>query len=151
MQAEADARTLKLELGAQFRLLAQPVLAEQRAGILSAPSQGRSIGRPIRSAIAESLVVDVRFTTMSAGVKIRSKTTAGTRNFTQAPRRFNQKKGTFRHPVFGNRANWVSQESHAAMWFTNPALAASPKFYIAAMRAMDDMRNRILARARAIP
>ena len=40
--------------------------------------------------------------------------------------------GTFRHPVFGNRANWVSQAAHP---FLHPALEANRETVVQIIRA----------------
>jgi hypothetical protein len=146
MAAEADARRLKLELGRNFRIAAEPITTEQKERIRGAEVT-HSSDVSMREAIAGGLKLRTRFTTVSAGVSI-SAGTITLRKFTQAPRRMNARNG-FRHPLFGNRDRWYSQKGDPG-WFSEPPMRHIEEFELAALQAIIAMELRLAARTRAL-
>jgi len=51
-------------------------------------------------------------------------------------------RGSWRHPVFGNREVWVAQSSRF-MWFDRPLLLAGPLVRREIKKVLDDIERRL--------
>lgn len=144
LRREADSRRLAIGLGGKFRVIAEPIIAQQKTRVSNIPSRGLvREGGSIRAAIQDSLMVRTRLTGYGAGVIIRAATTPNIRRFRMAPRRFNQRK-PFRHRLFG-QDRWYNQTGDGG-WFSEPALHGIPAFRAGCKTELDAMARRIAAR-----
>lgn len=116
----------KKELAAEIRAEGKPVVADVRAS-------ARSI-LPKRGGLAERVAkfpvgVRTRMSGPSAGVRI-------------AGRGERLDSGIVRHPVLGNRENWVEQAVPEG-YFTNPVEKSLPRFRSGVERAITNTRHKI--------
>lgn len=147
---EAEGSRMRLDLRRNLRVAAEPVLEAVRASILTMPSKGTPAlvrsheyrGGSLRAAIAGATRIHTQLGRRAAGVEIISHNTGIPRNFKGAARKLNSPK-PWRHPVFGNRRNWVEQRSRRPRWFVDPILAGREGFTAAAGKAMDGVAGRI--------
>ncbi|MEU6267695.1 hypothetical protein [Saccharopolyspora shandongensis] len=139
-----DGKDLRKQMTREIRQTANPVRQEARAAIRSMPSKGGyRKGRPLRAAIAQKIQIASRPTGRFVGVKITAGQTGSVRGFTHAARKTNF--GRWRHPVFGDSANWVSQNGEPG-WFDNTMLRNRPTFRRAVRAVLEDYANRIARR-----
>lgn len=111
------------EMGKRMRQLAKPIVEEVRQAVLGLPSKGevgntratkgKTLG--LRATIAASTKADINKNGRGAAVHIRvskSKMLAiGGRPVSVAYYLEGRPKRPWRHPVFGNRENWVEQSA----------------------------------------
>ncbi len=151
LASEAGGRKLKRDLIKNFRAAAEPMVTEIRSGLGAMPvasASAESSGEALTTAVAAGIGVDVRMGVKQAGVRVRAKSTPQVRNFRFAARRINSRRG-WRHPVYGNRNNWV-QQIGAPGFFDDPPKRHRGAFIAAAKAALVEMDARIAARARAL-
>ena len=109
----------------RLKMAAEPVVQEVKRAALSIPAKGgeavsgrkkkgESLG--LRASLANATISDVNPTKKGAILKIRVSTTkflsASGRPRTLPYYMEGRRKKAWRHPVFGNRENWVQQQPH---------------------------------------
>jgi hypothetical protein len=146
LKAEEDGKQLKKDLLRNLRKALKPVQDEVKREINSMSSHGGSHGMALRRTVARKVVVQTRMSGRSAGVKLIAKKTPGIRDFRNAPKRLNSKKG-WRHPVFGDREDW-RQQMGKPDWFDGPVRARRSEFRKAVKEVLDEMADRIKRRVR---
>ena len=141
-QVLADAkrfdRELSKSLRRELRAAAKPMAQAAKDAALALPSKGTG-STGLRRSLARSVTVQVSNSRRRAGVFIvakASKMPAGQRTMPRAVR-----KGTWRHPVFGNRQVWVTQQG--GDWFDGPISAKAPAAERAVKKALDDAERAI--------
>lgn len=87
----------------------------------------RMQARGVRDAIAAGVRLSNRKSGRFAGVTIRSSGSKLPPDQKTLPRAMN--RGKWRHPVFGNRNNWVEQVVTPVKWFDDPGKKAKPSIY----------------------
>ena len=144
---EADGKKLRRDLAKELREVVSPVVSELKAAAQAMPSQGlpQGGGDPLRQAIAQGIKAEARLSGRSTGVRVKATKKNMPRDFANAPRRTNRKKG-WRHQVFG-RDVWVQQEGDPG-WFDNTTKGKAAGYRAACMKAMNDALARIKNRAR---
>lgn len=106
---------------------------EQQSEVRSLPS---SSGGGTRDEIANALQLQIR----SRGVRVRVNTARISGHRQRLPRLFN--KGNWRHMVYGDQDNWVSQHMPPG-WFDRPAKNSHARVHAEAVRAMEDTAREI--------
>lgn len=152
LRREEDGKELRKDLVRNFKEAVAPAVNEAKASIRSMPSKGHA-GLALRPAVAGSVAVQVKIGGRAVGVKVRARGTK-VRGFTNAPRLLNSAKG-WRHPNIGaqdrkgrprrGQKEWVAQIGKPD-WFDGPVRARRPEYRRAAIKAMDDMAERIARR-----
>jgi hypothetical protein len=117
LKKAADGKEIRKQLGKQLRGQIRPMVASVKAAWLSAPSRGHASsararrGQPdLRKLLARATAGQVRFTGKEAGVRVRTdgrKMPSGSRAL---PTYAEGTKRPWRHPVFGDREVWVTQQ-----------------------------------------
>lgn len=79
----------------------------------------------LRETIARSINVDNRTRGRSAGVRVQTRNSNLPPDQRALPRLMN--RGRWRHPVFGNRDNWVQQESGNRGWWKDTMFQHRPR------------------------
>lgn len=115
MRAEANSAQLKKDLIANFKIAAEPGMAQVRGKLQAIPNQGVPSKPALGSYLASRVKLKVRLTGRSAGVAIRIPTTPNIRGFKNAAKRLNRQ--SWRHMVYGNKENWVTQQSPIPDYF----------------------------------
>jgi hypothetical protein len=119
----ADGKELAKELRTGMREVLRPFVPKVRAAYRAAPSRGvsrRRQGPGLRSLLARSTGLQVRTTGKLAGVRLRvdgRKMPAGMGSL-PAMWEGRPQGRPWRHPVFGDRETWVSQESRPTFYPT---------------------------------
>lgn len=135
-----DGKKLRRDLAKRLRVAVKPVVVQAKAAIKSMPSKGRGSGPSMRAAIAKRVSAQSRISTgRTAGVKIVARKPA-LRGFANAPQRFNRKN--FRHPVFGDTDQWVTQAGKQG-WFDDTIAKNRLRFRLAVMGAMEDFKKEV--------
>lgn len=153
LRAEANGKDLRRDLLRGLRAAAQPAAIAVKTAILSMPSAGAHSGdgdsRSLRAAIAAGIKVHVKLSGKAKhiGVTIAAHSRGMPREFRRAPKYLNRRR-PWRHPVFGNRENWVSQVSRRPGWFDGTLKAYRPAVARAADEALDNVARRISAKTR---
>jgi len=138
LRTVGDAKAIRRDLTKGLRAAARPAQQEAKAAALALPSK-RPGSTGLRRQIAAATGTQVRTTGRNAGVKIRvSKKRMGDK--ARLPRLMN--KGTWRHPVFGNREVWVTQTSRY-LWFDRPLLLSGPLVRREIKKVLDDIERRL--------
>lgn len=109
---EAGDVTLRRRMMAALRKSGADIADAERAAARDLPAVKYETG--LRVAIADAVTVRTRTSANRAGVRVlvnRSKLPEKKRRL---PVLMN--KGAWRHPVFGNRENWVNQTSDGGWW-----------------------------------
>lgn len=145
LRTQADGKELRKGLVKGLRASAEPAIREAKASILAAPSQGRTVGAPIRQEIAKRIKPVVRTSGSRTGVSIRVGKTSNVRGFNQAARQFN--KPQFRHRVYGGD-RWVVQRGKPG-WFDDPMQARKPEFRDDVVAVVQRMADELAIRAQA--
>jgi hypothetical protein len=128
LRNHADGKRLRKELVAEMKEAANPLVPQIKAAWLAVPSSSQK--PKLRQALAKATRVQVRLTGKEAGVRVRTdgrKMPSGSRalpGYAEGIRR-----RPWRHPVFGNREVWVTQQPF-------------PRFYDAAKLDEVTMRRR---------
>lgn len=99
-------------------------------------------GRGLRETVARAVRVQVSAAARSASMRIRVQTRHLPPDQRTLPRRMNE--GRWRHPVFGNRAAWVTQVVNPKGWFDRPMRKHGRKVRDEAVSVVDDI-NRTIA------
>ena len=110
----------KKSIKKRLKTAAEPVVEEVKRAALSIPAtaarkrKGESLG--LRASLANATISDINPTKKGAILKIRISTTkfisASGRPRTIPYYMEGRRKRAWRHPVFGNRENWVEQKAH---------------------------------------
>jgi hypothetical protein len=141
--AEENGTKLRRDLAAQLRKAVDPAIADARSALMSWGTSGIDhAGEPLRQAISGQMTAQARLTGQATGVRVRVKKIQD-RNFPNAPRRANRKKG-WRHPVFGNREKWVQQFGPIG-WFDDSMQHSAPAATAAVKQVIADTAERIKA------
>jgi hypothetical protein len=128
LREAANGKELRKQLTKQLKVEMRPMVASVKAAWLSAPSQGRPSGAKIyskatgratgkrgpglRKLLAKATAGQVRMTGKEAGIRVRTdgrKMPSGMKalpGYAEGIRR-----RPWRHPVFGDREVWVTQQS----------------------------------------
>ena len=147
LRDEADGRQLRLDLARKFRGAARPALVAVRAAVRTMPSMGLGHSPSLRAKVASAVKMTVRVS-RKAGVSIWvDETRPMPRGFDKAPAYLNSDK-PWRHPVFGNRRNWVAQRSRRPGWFTDTLEQFYPAFVHQASEALEHVARRISMKTR---
>lgn len=121
----ADAKRFGPELAKNLRRelrgAARPMADAAKHAALALPSQGKG-STGLRRALAKSVTVEVSASKRRAGVFIKAKASKMPAKQRTLPRAV--QRGTWRHPVFGNRAAYVEQRG--ADWFDGPISSKAP-------------------------
>lgn len=146
IRAEEDGKQLRKELAKNMREALKPGAAEAKSGIMSMSSAGLQTAPALRSAIARKIRPEVKLGGRWSGARVKAFKTKNIRNFPNAPKRTNRASG-WRHPVYGNRDQWVQQHGKI-QWFDQAFEGRANTYRGAVEQAMEDMARRIAARAR---
>ncbi len=146
LRAEEDGKALRKDLAKNMREALKPGAQQAKSSIMAMPSSGVMQTAPaLRSAIARKIRPEVKLGGRWSGARVKAFKTKNIRNFPNAPKRTNRASG-WRHPVWGNRDNWVSQ--HGKLEWFDRAFEGREGIYRAAVeQAMEDMARRIASRA----
>lgn len=146
MAAEADGKALRRDLLREMRAAGRPLVPTLQSAVRALPDVSPATSEPgLRDAVAQQITVGARLSGRSTGLKVTVGTKRDPRGFRFAGRRLNKTKG-WRHPVYGNRENWVQQTGRE--WFEPTILARRDEVARAVMDAVEAMARRIAERAR---
>jgi hypothetical protein len=111
LRQHADGKELRKQLVRELRSEIAPMVAQVKAAWRSAPSRGRRgrAGPSLRSLLARATSGQVRLTGKEAGVRIRTDGRRFPTGMRALPTYAEGTKPRWRHPVFGDRTNWVPQ------------------------------------------
>lgn len=144
IRAEDDGRVLRKELAKSLRDTLRPRAQQAKSGALSIPSGGTATSPQLRPAIARSIQPRVNMTMKGAGASIRARRTPRIRDFPNAPKRTNSRKG-WRTQSWGND-QWRVQIGKVD-WFDNAMRGIAPEATADVKRILDEMARRIASRA----
>lgn len=148
---EADSAVLKADLAKRLRAALAPSVQQAKARVLGMRSAGLTKGPSIRKAVARQVRAEARITKVVAGARVRVSKSGLPRDFDNAPKRLNSRKG-WRHPTFGRRENskdWVTQKG-APEWLDKPMRENRPQATRAIEKVLQDMAERIAARVKRV-
>ncbi|MFM9643134.1 hypothetical protein [Streptomyces turgidiscabies] len=143
MRAEADGKELRKELAKSLRDDLKPHADRARNGALSIPDGGSATSPKLRPAIARSIQPRVNLTMRGAGASIRARRTPRVRDFANAPKRTNSRKG-WRTQSWGN-GQWRNQVGKIG-WFDDAMQNVGPDAKATIRRIVDEMAQRIAQR-----
>ncbi|MFM9604249.1 hypothetical protein [Streptomyces turgidiscabies] len=146
IRAEEDGKQLRKELARNMREALKPGAAEAKSSIMSMASAGLTTAPALRTSIARKIRPEVKLGGRWSGARVKAFKTKNIRNFPNAPKRTNRASG-WRHPVWGNRDQWVQQHGKLE-WFDRAFEGRANVYRGAVEQAMEDMARRIAARAR---
>lgn len=147
IRAEEDGKALRKDLAKNMREALKPGAAEAKSGIMAMPSSGIMPTAPaLRSSIARKIRPEVKLGGRWSGARVKAFKTKNIRGFPNAPKRTNR-AGGWRHPVFGNRDQWVQQHGKLE-WFDRAFQGREGIYKAAVEEAMEDMARRIASRVR---
>lgn len=147
IRAEEDGKALRKELAKNMREVLKPAAAEAKSSIMAMPSSGIMPTAPaLRTSIARKIRPEVKLGGHWSGARVKAFKTKNIRGFPNAPKRTNRASG-WRHPVWGNRDQWVQQHGKIE-WFDRAFEGRANTYRGAVEQAMEDMARRIAARAR---
>jgi hypothetical protein len=146
LRSEGDGKQLRRGLTTEIRRALKPAVADAKAAALSIPALGgiASEGGSLRAAIARNVRAEARLSGAKAGARVRVRKRGMPRDFHNAPKRTNRKKG-WRHPVWGNTERWVHQEGKPD-WFDDAMRHHHPGVHAGVRKAMADTARRITTR-----
>lgn len=122
---------LRKELNRAMRVGAKPLIPKARAEALSRLPQAGGLARQVAK---EPMRVQTR-TGRDPGVRIVvGKKNGGARS---------ANRGFIRHPVFGNRERWVTQEVQPG-WFDDPIRSGAPAIRKDIERALEDIADQVV-------
>lgn len=148
LRREADGKERVKELRTRLRASAKPLVPGIKANIRALPSkrQSRARGRPsLRAEMARTVTLQVKTAGRGANISV----------FMNPRKMPNKKKGlpgywemlprktVLRHPVFGNRNNWVRQYMPPAGYFTRAIGPLESRSIQQIKHVIDDMSRRI--------
>lgn len=106
-------------------------------GALTARKFAGVVGRSgLRAAVARSVQVQRRTSGSSAGVRIKANASSMPADQRSLPAYMDE--GSWRHPVLGNRAAWVTQTVTPPGWFTKTAATSGGKVRAEIMQVTAD-------------
>jgi hypothetical protein len=133
---DAGAKGIQDELQRAIEKKAEPIAEAQRKSVKALPARGkRHTG--LRTRVAREVRIQVQTTGASVGVKI---VVGQTTELGNLPAYMNA--GFWRHPVFGNKKAWVTQQVPPG-WFDRPAKAGAKKVQEGLEEAMQEIANKI--------
>lgn len=139
---EDDGKKLRRDLAKNIRHALEPAVDDIKAGVMAMGHAGlATVGAGLRESVAKGIKAEARLTGRSTGARVRARRTPGVRGFTHAPRRLNR-KGGWRHPVFGDREVWVEQIG-VPDFFDRPLTSRRAALRAAVLQAMEDAAERI--------
>lgn len=145
IRAEEDGKQLRKDLAKNMREALKPGAAEAKSSIMAMSSAGLRTGPALRSSIARKIRLEVKLGGRWSGARVKAFKTKNIRAFPNAPKRTNR-SGGWRHPVFGNRDRWVTQQGKID-WFDDAFKGREGVYKEAVEKAMEDMARRIANRA----
>lgn len=124
---------LKVEMTRALRTGAAPLIpAVKNSAIEKLPKEG-GLNRQVAG---QKITVSIRTGPRTSGVRLT----------TTAPDTAQTNSGFVRHPVFGHRDRWVTQQiPDASGWWTDPLTAASPAITPVLIAVIDGVSERINA------
>ncbi|MEV6790905.1 hypothetical protein AB0M87_02665 [Streptomyces sp. NPDC051320] len=146
LKAEEDGKQLRKELAANLRAALKPGADQAKGSIMGMVSLHGSTQPALRSAIAKKIRPEVKLGGRWTGARVKAFKTKNVRGFPNAPKRTNSSRG-WRHPVWGNRENWVQQRGKIE-WFDRAFQGRQDIYKQAVHAAMEDMARRIASRVR---
>jgi hypothetical protein len=135
-----DDKKLKAKFRKELRKAAAPLVPKVRSSIRSIPSKQGYSPDGLRAALSKAVKLEVKTTGKQAGVAIRVDGRKMPSHMKSLPSMVEGKK-RWRHPVYGNRNNWVSQEP--LPYFYRVVRAAGPASRRAVNRVLDDISKDI--------
>lgn len=105
----AGRKDLMNEMRRDIRTSAKPAVQAAKQAARAIPSKGRGTG--LRTRIAAAIGVQIRTGAKTAGVRIRVASSRMPADQRKLPRALDVSRG-WRHPVYGNRNAWVTQDGH---------------------------------------
>jgi hypothetical protein len=145
IRAEEDGKQLRKELAANMREALKPGAEQAKNSIMGMVSLHGSTPA-LRTSIARKIRPEVKLGGRWSGARVKAFKTKNIRGFPNAPKRTNRASG-WRHPVYGNRENWVHQRGKLE-WFDRAFRGREGMYKQAVEQAMEDMARRIASRAR---
>jgi len=145
IRAEEDGKQLRKELAANMRDALRPGAEQAKSSIMGMVSLHGSTPA-LRTSIARKIRPEVKLGGRWSGARVKAFKTKNIRGFPNAPKRTNRASG-WRHPVYGNRENWVHQRGKLE-WFDRAFRGREGLYKQAVEQAMEDMARRIASRAR---
>lgn len=139
LDAEADGKALGRDLVQELEHVVEPAVMAAQASIMSM-SSSTELTPGLRSTVASHTHARVRLTGEHPSVGVAVDKTGMPRDFTNAPKRLNSRKG-WRHRVFG-RDVWVTQRGKPG-WFDDTIEKFKPAAERAAAKALDKVAERI--------
>ena len=110
---DAGDKGLTRELSKGMKAAAEPIAAAERSAAQSLPASGsKSTG--LRAAIASAVSIRYSRSKRNPGVRVYVPARKMPQGQGRLPRLMN--KGAWRHPVYGNKNNWVEQKSDRGWW-----------------------------------
>ncbi|NEA67550.1 hypothetical protein G3I56_34415 [Streptomyces sp. SID12488] len=145
IRAEEDGKALRKDLAKNMRDALRPGAQQAKDSIMAMVSTQGAMPA-LRSSIARKIRPEVKLGGHWSGARVKAFKTKNIRGFPNAPKRTNRASG-WRHPVYGNRNNWVTQRGKIE-WFDRSFTGREALYKQAVNQAMEDMARRIAARAR---
>ena len=145
IRAEEDGKALRKELAKNMRDALRPGAVEAKSSIMAMVSL-HGATPALRTSIARKIRPEVKLGGHWSGARVKAFKTKNIRGFPNAPKRTNRASG-WRHPVYGNRDNWVVQRGKIE-WFDRSFAGREALYNQAVNQAMEEMAQRIAARAR---
>lgn len=145
LRAEEDGKQLRKDLAKNMREALKPGAQEAKSAILGMVSLSGGASPALRPAIARKIRPEVKLGGRWSGARVKAFKTKNIRGFPNAPKRTNRASG-WRHPVWGNRENWVTQHGKIE-WFDRAFQGREGIYKAAVEQAMEDMARRIADRA----
>lgn len=146
LKAEADGKQLRKDLSKQLKAALDPIKEQAKSNLLGIASAGLTRGQPLRQTVANQLKAEARLSSRNAGARLRVRRKGMPRGFTNAPKALNNPQG-WRRQVFSSGV-FVQQIAVPTEWFDRAARDGRKGAQAAAMEAVDQMRQRIIKRAR---
>ena len=126
--------------------LATAAATGQRVATREQAAAKRERSRSLRESVARGVRLSNVKKGRGAGVVIRTSGTYLPPDQKRLPKRMN--RGSWRHPVFGNRDVWVEQIVDPPGWFDEPAKRSRPKLSQEVSAALDEAVKQLPLRAR---
>jgi hypothetical protein len=145
IRAEEDGKALRKDLAANMRDALRPGAQQAKDSIMAMVSL-HGATPALRTSIAKKIRPEVKLGGRWSGARVKAFKTKNIRGFPNAPKRTNRASG-WRHPVWGNRDNWVQQRGKIE-WFDRSFTGRERIYNEAVGQAMEDMARRIADRAR---
>lgn len=135
-----DNPEIKKRFRKELRAAATPLVPKVRQAIRSIPSNRGYSADGLRGAMSKATRLEVKTVGRQAGVAIRVDGRKMPSHMKSLPSMAEGKK-RWRHPVYGNRANWVTQTPHP--YFYSALRAAGPASRRAVSRVLDGITKDI--------